>query len=43
MKYAVVAALCASVVSAQCAPKDAPIVSVKVYSKEGCNEADEIK
>ena len=43
MKYAVIAALCASAVSAQCDPADAPIKSVSFYSKEGCAEADIVK
>ena len=43
MKYAVIAALCASAVSAACDPADAPVKSVAFYSKEGCAEADLVK
>ena len=43
MKYAVIAALCASAVSAACDPADAPVKSVAFYSKEGCAEADMVK
>ena len=43
MKYAVIAALCASAVSAACDPADAPVKSVAWYSKEGCDEADLVK
>ena len=40
MKYAVIAALCASAVMAACDPAGAPVKSIKFYKKEGCKEAD---
>ena len=43
MKYAVIAALCASAVMAACDPAGAPVLSIKMYSKEGCKEADVAK
>jgi len=38
MKYASIAALCATAVNAQCA--DPAVLTVKIYTKEGCAEAD---
>ena len=38
MKYAVIAALCASAVSAACA--DPTIINVESFTKEGCAAAD---
>ena len=41
MKYAILAAFCASSVSAACA--DPAIVALKTYTKEGCADADQKK